>query len=103
METNELQIILDLRVYIIVGSYTQNSPQLKIARMSRSQVKIMLVCFFNHKGIVDYEFVAQGQKANQQCYLKCRQGYGNVFRGKDPDSGLISGFSTMTVPLRMMR
>jgi hypothetical protein len=102
METNELQIILDLRVYIIVGSYTQNSPQLKIARMSRSQVKILLVCFFNHKGIVDYEFVAQGQKVNQQCIWKCRQGYGNLFGGKDPDSGQISGFSTMIVPLQMM-
>jgi hypothetical protein len=26
-----------------------------------------------------------------------------VFGGKDPDTGLISGFSTMTTPLRMMR
>jgi histone-lysine N-methyltransferase SETMAR len=30
----------------------------------------MLVCFFNHKGIVHYEFTAQGQMVNQQCYLK---------------------------------
>jgi hypothetical protein len=47
---------------------TQNSPQPKKARMSWSQVMTMLVCFFNH---------------------------GNVFRGKYPDSGLVSGFSTM--------
>jgi histone-lysine N-methyltransferase SETMAR len=31
--------------------------------------KTMLVCFFDHKGIVCYEFIAQGQTVNQQCYL----------------------------------
>jgi histone-lysine N-methyltransferase SETMAR len=49
---------------------TQNSPQLKKARMSRSQVKTKLVCFFHHKGIIHYEFIAQGQMVNQQCYLE---------------------------------
>ena len=29
---------------------TQNSPRPKKARISRSQVKTMLVCFFDHKG-----------------------------------------------------
>jgi len=48
----------------------QNSPRPKKAHMSRSQVKTMLVCFFDHKGIVHYEFIAQGQMANQQCYLE---------------------------------
>jgi len=28
---------------------------------------------------------------------------GNLFGGKDPNYGLISGFSTMTMLLRMMR
>jgi hypothetical protein len=40
------------------------------ACMSCPQFKTMLVCFFDHKGIVHYEFIAQGQMANQQCYLK---------------------------------
>ena len=50
---------------------TQNSPRpKKKARMSRSQVKTMLVCFFDHKGIVHCEFIAQGQTVKQQCYLE---------------------------------
>ena len=39
-------------------------------RMSRLQVKIMLVCFFDHKGRVHYEFFAQVQTVNQKCYLE---------------------------------
>jgi len=49
---------------------TQNSPGTNKARMSQSQVKTMLVCFFDHKGTVHYEFIAQGQTVNQQSYLK---------------------------------
>jgi hypothetical protein len=49
---------------------TQNSPRPKKGRMSRSQVKTMLVCFFDHKGTVHYEFIAQGQMVNQQCYME---------------------------------
>ena len=30
----------------------------------------MLVCFFENKGIVHYEFISQGQTVNQQCYLE---------------------------------
>ena len=33
---------------------TQNLPGPKKARMFRSQVKTMLVCFFDHNGIVHY-------------------------------------------------
>jgi len=49
---------------------TQNSPRPKKACISRSQVKTMLVCFFDHKGIVHYEITAQGQTVNHQCYLE---------------------------------
>jgi hypothetical protein len=49
---------------------TKNSPRPKKARMFRSQVKITLVCFFDHKGIVHCEFIAQGQTVNQPCYLE---------------------------------
>jgi hypothetical protein len=33
---------------------------------------------------------------------KCSQAYGNLFRGHNPNFGLTSGFSTMTMPLCMM-
>jgi hypothetical protein len=49
---------------------TQNSPWSKKARMPRLQVKTMLVCFFDHKGIVHHEFIAQGHTVNQTCYLE---------------------------------
>ena len=42
----------------------------KETRISRSQVKTMLVCFLDHKGIVHYEFIAQGQTVNQRCCLE---------------------------------
>jgi len=48
----------------------QNSPRPNKARMSRSQDRTKLVCFFHHKGLVHYEFIAQGQTVNQQCYLE---------------------------------
>jgi hypothetical protein len=51
-------------------SGTQNSPRPKKTCMSRSLFKTMLVCFFNHKVTVPYEFFAQGQTVNQQCYSK---------------------------------
>jgi len=49
---------------------TQNSPRPKKARISRSQVKTMLVCVFDHNGIVRCDFIAQGQTVNWQCYLE---------------------------------
>jgi len=49
---------------------TQNSPWLKKARMSQLQVKNMLVGFCDHKGIVHYDFIAEGQTVYQQCYLE---------------------------------
>jgi hypothetical protein len=49
---------------------TDNSPWPKKARLSRFQFKTMLVCFFDHKGIDHYEFVAQGQTVNEQRYFE---------------------------------
>jgi hypothetical protein len=52
--------------------------------MSRLQFRTMLVCFFDHKGIVHYEFIAQGQTVNQQCYLEVLTRLRECFRRKRP-------------------
>ena len=38
--------------------------------MQRSQVKVMLITFFNHQEMVHHEFVPQGQTVNQHFYKK---------------------------------
>jgi hypothetical protein len=54
----------------------------KKARMSRSQVKIILVCFYDHKGIFHYEIIAKNNLKINSVIWKCCQGYGKVFGGK---------------------
>ena len=40
--------------------YTANSPRPKKARMSKSKIKLMIICFFDSQGIVHKEFVPPG-------------------------------------------
>jgi histone-lysine N-methyltransferase SETMAR len=54
------------------------------ARMSRLQFKIMLVCFFDHKGIVHYEFIAQVQTVNKS-YLEMLTRLRETVRRKRPE------------------
>ncbi|XP_011699262.1 PREDICTED: putative uncharacterized protein FLJ37770, partial [Wasmannia auropunctata] len=49
--------------------HTTSSPRPKKARMSKSRIKIMLIVFFDVRGIVHYEFVPQGQTVNSAFYL----------------------------------
>jgi len=44
----------------------------------------MLVCFFDQTGIVHYEFIAQGQMVNQQCYLEALTRLQEPVRRKRP-------------------
>jgi len=48
--------------------HTANSPRSKKARMSRSKIESMLICFFDSQGIVHKEFVPPGQSVNQTFY-----------------------------------
>ena len=45
-----------------------SSPRPKKARQSRSKIKLMLIAFFDTRGIVHMEFLPQGQTVNQHVY-----------------------------------
>ena len=49
------------------------SPRPVKARKSKSKVKVMLIVFFNIQGIVHFEFLHQGQTANQTVYKEILQ------------------------------
>jgi len=48
--------------------HTAKSPRPKKARMSKSKIKSMLICFFDSQRIVHKEFVPPGQTINQIFY-----------------------------------
>ena len=47
---------------------TAESPRPKKVRMSKSKIKVMLITFFNQKGMVYHEFVPEGKTVNQHFY-----------------------------------
>ena len=61
------------------------SPRPKIARESRSNVKVMLI-FFNWKGIVRYEFVPRGETVNKEFYLNVLKRLREAVRRKSSDA-----------------
>ena len=44
---------------------TAESPRSKKARISKSKIKVILVAFFNQKGMVNHEFVPEEKTANK--------------------------------------
>ena len=48
--------------------HTKSSPRPKKARMSRSRVKIIIIVFFDSRGIVHKESVPPGQTVNHAFY-----------------------------------
>lgn len=50
--------------------HTSTSPRPKKARMSKSKIKCMFICFFDSQGVVHKEFVPQGETVNQHFYRK---------------------------------
>jgi len=62
------------------------SPQRpKKARQVKSNVKTMLICFFDIKGLVHFEFVPQGQTVNQQFYLEVFKRLRDAVQRKRPE------------------
>ena len=48
----------------------QNHPNPKKARMSKSKIKVMLIAFFDQKGLVHHEFVPEDKTVNQYFYQR---------------------------------
>lgn len=64
---------------------TPASPRPKKARQVKSNVKTMLICFFDVRGVVHMEFVPPGQTVNQAFYLEVLKRLRNSVRQKRPD------------------
>lgn len=64
---------------------TSLSPRPKKARQVKSNVKTMVICFFDVKGIVHSEFVPPGQTVNQMFYLEVLRRLRNSLRRKRPE------------------
>ena len=47
---------------------TTESPRPKKVRMSKSKIKVMLIAFFEQKGLVYHDFVPEGEAVNQYFY-----------------------------------
>jgi len=64
---------------------TSNSPRPKKARREKSNVKTMLISFFDANGIVHSEFVPAGQTVNQAFYLQVLKRLRDAVRRKRPE------------------
>lgn len=64
---------------------TSDSPRPKKARMSKSNVKVMLIVFFDFEGIVRSEFVPKGTTVNSDYYKGLLQRLRNDVRRKRPE------------------
>jgi len=53
--------------------------------MSRSKIKVLLVVFFDWKGIVHHEFVPRGQMVNKQLYQEVLARLRDAVRRKRPE------------------
>lgn len=62
-----------------------SSPRPQKARMSKSKVKVMLITFFDIKGIVHFEFLEHGTTVNQHVYKAILQRLREKIRRKRRD------------------
>jgi len=64
---------------------TPTSPRPKKARQVRSNVKMMLIVFFDDRGIVHREFIPPGQTVNREFYLEVLRRSRENVRRKRPE------------------
>jgi hypothetical protein len=83
---------------------TQNSPQKKKSTHISVAGQEYACVFLRPQGDSSLWIHCTRIKGKSRVLFGCAdKGYGNMFGGKDADSGLISGFSTTTIPMCMMR
>ena len=70
----------------IITVKSANSPRPKKARHVRSNVKAMLITFFDFRGMIHREWVPQGQTVNQHFYLEVVKRLRENIRKKRPES-----------------
>ena len=61
------------------------SPRPKKALQIRNNVKVMLTCFFDSRGIVHHEYAPEGQIINKEYYLEVLRRLRGAVRRKRPD------------------
>ena len=64
---------------------SSNSPRPKKARRVKSDVKMMLISFFDANGIVRLEFIPNGETVNQAFYLQVLKRLHDAVRRKRPE------------------
>ncbi|UYV63992.1 hypothetical protein LAZ67_2006273 [Cordylochernes scorpioides] len=62
-----------------------HEPRPKKARQVRSNVKVLLTVFFDCRGVVHHEFLAQGRTVNKEYYLQVMRNLREAIRQKRPD------------------
>ena len=68
------------------------SPRPKKARQVRSNVKVMLTCFFDSRGIAYHEYAPQGQSINKEYYLQVLRRLREAVQRKRPDMWAAKNF-----------
>jgi hypothetical protein len=73
------------------------SPRSKKVRMSNTEMKKILITFFDVKGIVHFEFISEGQTVNQAYYMKKSMRLRECEHRKFLNLGSAIEFSTITM------
>ena len=63
----------------------KNKPKPKKPRQSRSKIKVILIVFFDYRGVVHHGFVPEGQTVNKEYYLAVLRRLCEAIRRKRPD------------------
>ena len=78
---------------------TASSPRLKKVRQVKSNVKTMLIAFFDIDGLVHHEYVPRGQTVHKEFYKTVLQRLRDAVRRHRPEKWRSAiGSSTMTMP-----